>query len=356
MSVQWLPDRVLTEGRDFSVQRLILGTHTSLSEEEAANPASAAASATAATGTAAASAPSGSSGSATLPQNYLMIAEVRLPHGDPALTRGGASNSKPKMSGGSGSGSNKCDAMQLDDGGEGGGGAAAASASSAFDLDGVGGAYVAQQGRIKIVQNIPHKGEVNRARYSPHNPNLIATKSPHANVFVFDRSKHSSNEPPTDFEFKPDLVLEGHTAEGYGLAWNPHAATQGLLLSGSNDHLVCMWDVSAAAAGASKKRGSSFVCPPIQPLHTFRAHSNVVEDVAWSNFHPEQFASCGDDQRLLLWDTRTPQDPTASLNKASQHHTGNINCISFNHFTEFILASGASQWTQTHTHKRSRSL
>ena len=44
LTVQWLPDKKVLPGKDYSVQRVILGTHTSQSE-----------------------------------QNHLMIAEVRLP-------------------------------------------------------------------------------------------------------------------------------------------------------------------------------------------------------------------------------------------------------------------------------------
>jgi hypothetical protein len=40
--------------------------------------------------------------------------------------------------------------------------------------------------KIEITQKINHEGEVNRARYNPKNPYLIATKSPSADVYVFD--------------------------------------------------------------------------------------------------------------------------------------------------------------------------
>jgi hypothetical protein len=38
---------------------------------------------------------------------------------------------------------------------------------------------------------------------------------------VFDRTKHPS-KPHKNGECTPDLLLQGHTSEGYGLAWNPH--------------------------------------------------------------------------------------------------------------------------------------
>ena len=49
--------------------------------------------------------------------------------------------------------------------------------------------------------------QVNRARYMPQNPYLIATKSPAADVYVFDWSKHSS-KPDASGAFTPDLILK----------------------------------------------------------------------------------------------------------------------------------------------------
>jgi histone-binding protein RBBP4 len=55
-------------------------------------------------------------------------------------------------------------------------------------------------------------------------------------VFVFDKSKHSSKPNGTDS--KPDLRLKGHSKEGYGLAWNP--LTEGTaLLTCYASHIAC---------------------------------------------------------------------------------------------------------------------
>lgn len=58
-----------------------------------------------------------------------------------------------------------------------------------------------------------HEGEVNRARYMPQNPHLLATKSPSSEVFIFDYTKHPS-VPSPDNVCKPQLRLRGHTKEG----------------------------------------------------------------------------------------------------------------------------------------------
>ena len=49
-------------------------------------------------------------------------------------------------------------------------------------------------GKIEIEIKINHEGEVNRARYMPQNPCIIATKTPSSDVLVFDYTKHPSKQ------------------------------------------------------------------------------------------------------------------------------------------------------------------
>lgn len=52
-------------------------------------------------------------------------------------------------------------------------------------------------GKIEIEIKINHEGEVNRARYMPQNPCIIATKTPTSDVLVFDYTKHPSKPGKT---------------------------------------------------------------------------------------------------------------------------------------------------------------
>lgn len=74
------------------------------------------------------------------------------------------------------------------------------------------GAYNDSSPRIKIVQSITHDGEINRARYMPQKPDLIATKTVMGEVYIFDRTKHPSQ--PTNEDCNPNITLRGHTKEG----------------------------------------------------------------------------------------------------------------------------------------------
>ncbi len=148
----------------------------------------------------------------------------------------------------------------------------------------------------------------------PQDYNIIATKSSSPEVFIFDVRKYpevpdarsqaskalfkliyvDDIKPevysPKDFAnnfFHKVVRLRGHQKEGFGLSWN--LKDKGTLLSGSDDSLICLWDVNKNTVMDNNVRY-------ITASRTFRAHEDVVEDVDW---HPEQrniFASVGDDK------------------------------------------------------------
>jgi histone-binding protein RBBP4 len=254
LTCQWLPDKREVAGQDHSVHRMILGTHTTDGE-----------------------------------QNYLMIAECKLPNEDTEL-----------------------DARKYD------------------DERGEAGGFGGTSSKIEVTQKINHEGEVNRARYMPQNPYLIATKSISSETYVFDWSKHPS-KPKADGTFEPDLILKGHTKEGYGLQWNPHE--QGHLISGSDDSLICSWDIN----------GSSKASHILEPTATYTGHTSVVEDVAFHLHHSNLFGSVGDDAKLMIWDTREARYDKAKY--VVDAHAKEINCLAFNPFSEYIVATGSADKT-----------
>ena len=87
----------------------------------------------------------------------------------------------------------------------------------------------------------------------PQHPNVVATKPEAAEVYVFDCTKHpagldtaaskEADEQNGAGSASPEHTLRGHTEPGFAVAWSPNAP--GHLLSGANDGLICMWDVTA---------------------------------------------------------------------------------------------------------------
>ncbi|CAH8576266.1 unnamed protein product [Schistosoma mattheei] len=253
LSSQWLPEVTRPEGKDFSIHRLILGTHTS---DE---------------------------------QNHLLIASVHMPN----------------------------DNAQFD--------------PNSYDVErGEFGGFGAVTGKIEINIKINHEGEVNRARYMPQNPCVIATKTPSSDVLVFDYTKHPSKPDPSGV-CRPELRLRGHQKEGYGLSWNPNL--NGYLLSASDDYTICMWDINA-----TPKEGRIIDAQTI-----FTGHTSVVEDVSWHPLHESIFGSVADDKKLMIWDTRS--GCTTRPSHTVDSHLAEVNCLSFNPFSEYILATGSADRT-----------
>lgn len=282
LTVEWLPDARYLKGRYCTEQRLVMGTHTNGAEP-----------------------------------NYLMIAHARLPFSGDISESNQASTS---------AGERKEFTMAKCRNGvayyesEGGGGGSS----------GGGGSGVLQYGnveeRIKVIQKIYHPSEVNRARYMPQNPSIIATKGTESQVYVFDITKHPSE--PDAKRNRPDLYLVGHEKEGYGLDWNP--CRGGHIASGSDDGLVCVWDISASSESGERVHAKS----------TLRFHTNIVEDVAWHRMQPNILGSVGDDRKVAIWDDRNAGAPVAVVD--DPHGDKEVNAISFNPFNPFIFATGGS--------------
>lgn len=88
-----------------------------------------------------------------------------------------------------------------------------------------------------IDQKINHPGEINKARYMPQNPNIIATMCPDGRALIFDRTKHPLQPRNNTIDAQVELV--GHKSEGFGLAWNKN--NEGQLVTGSTDTTVKLW-------------------------------------------------------------------------------------------------------------------
>ena len=190
-----------------------------------------------------------------------------------------------------------------------------------------------KQSQVDVIARYGHNGEVNRARYMPQNPRIVATKSggDGGELYLFDFAALGDKLLTNKDQYSADhfLTLRGHTKEGYGLCWNELKA--GYLLSGAYDHRVCVWDVMAEAG---KSRGGT---KHLDPLHTFTGHSDCVSDVAWSAHNESVLFSVGDDKMLFMWDLRAAKKATAS-HVISDWAVNSIDC---NRFSQHLLATGS---------------
>lgn len=181
---------------------------------------------------------------------------------------------------------------------------------------------------LNIYIRILHEGEVNKAVFMPQMYNIIATKTNSGQVHIFDFSRHPTK--PADDEVKPELRLEGHTKLGFGLNWNEKRA--GLLLSGADDHKICLWDINQPKELKTK----------LAPLHEINYHQKGVNDTKFHRFHPDIFGSASEDMTLGIWDIRQKTD-SPCFNVIGHH--SEIFSLDFSPFNEHIFLTGSGDNT-----------
>lgn len=174
-------------------------------------------------------------------------------------------------------------------------------------------------------KSFPHRGGVNRIRSMPQNPHLLATMADTGRVHVWNVLEllKSLDAPPARLPATPEPVFtfDGHAEEGFAVDWSP--VQPGRLVTGDCARFMHVWNPSE----------SSWVVDRLPYL----GHTASVEDLQWSPSQPDVFASCSVDRTVRVWDTRTRE--RAKLFVAA--HLEDVNVISWNHRTAYLLCSGS---------------
>lgn len=195
-------------------------------------------------------------------------------------------------------------------------------------LQEIGGYTSAKDYGTKVMQKIFHTGEVNKARYMPQNPDIIASFSSDKNVYIYDRTRHPLEPPVLGDPPSPDVVLSHHTAEGFGLSWNPN--DKGKLLSAAGLELV-LWDLTRFDKSSKT----------LSPHTLFSCESLVVNDVEWSPFDSCVFASATDQGRIGMHDLRSQPRP-APVSFACSPANDDASSLAFNRENSNLLATSLS--------------
>ncbi|PHJ16545.1 wd-40 repeat [Cystoisospora suis] len=242
--------------------------------------------------------------------------------------------------------------------------------------------------KFTVTSRIPHEGECNRARFCPQAQSKVASKALDGSVYIFDISKfgpdvfhpsspvffgsssssslskshsltgkggggdsskrgsdsdeetedfvgmHASSTGPGDYMTdQAEVVLYGHSAEGWGLDWAPPSSGKSACVaSASDDALVCVWDIQAKPS--SSKR--------IPPLHKLVGDSNMrpLQDVRWKTGEGEGeiLLAVGDDGYLSMWDLRASHLPVLR----TQCSGTCLNALALNEHAPSVVATGGS--------------
>ncbi|KAJ2817129.1 Ribosome assembly protein rrb1, partial [Coemansia erecta] len=120
------------------------------------------------------------------------------------------------------------------------------------------------------------------------------------------------------------VVSHGQTEE-YAMDWN----VDGRLLTGDCGHSNQIYLTTRR-----NDTGASFVTD----RKAFRGYTALVEDIQWSPEESSVFASCSVDQTIKIWDVRAKNHKYAL--DVLDAHDSDINVISWNCWTWYLLASG----------------
>ncbi|KAH3678281.1 hypothetical protein WICMUC_001605 [Wickerhamomyces mucosus] len=181
-------------------------------------------------------------------------------------------------------------------------------------------------GKFQNIQKFLHRGEINKLRYLPQNPNLISSINDKGHVHIFDKTKLPSL-PVDDFRF--EMSLQYHKDEGFGLNWNNNK--EGVLLTSSMDGTTATWDITKFSKSA----------PVITtPIHAYKTDEKGTNDCQWNPLHDSIFATVGEDNNVKIFDERKQGNELIRSN--NKLHSGGINALSFNNHNSFALSTADS--------------
>ncbi|KAL8939574.1 MAG: hypothetical protein Q9216_003276 [Gyalolechia sp. 2 TL-2023] len=122
----------------------------------------------------------------------------------------------------------------------------------------------------------------------------VATAAANGQIVIYD-----INRPGIEL-----ARLHEHSRQVHRVAFNPHQGA--LLLSGSQDATIRLWDLRALA-----RHESVMTC---QSLHKYPGNNEGVRDLRWSPTEGVEFAAGTDNGVVQRWDIQRPNVPLLKLN------------------------------------------
>lgn len=207
--------------------------------------------------------------------------------------------------------------------------------------------------QFEVKAKLNHPEEVNKALHMPEHPFIIASRVVNGDILVFDYSKHESF--PTDQLVHPQLLLKGHSKEGYAMDWGNGASNNSYLVSGGSDNIINLWDFNKSTNGilnssarshfnyvdgadSSPKQSTDLSPPILEPIRSISWHSSDINDLKWHPSSYSVFGSASDDGTFAIWDLRSSSSADSpSLFKRTE---AGINTLSFNQFVPTMISTG----------------
>ncbi|CAO1633636.1 unnamed protein product [Parajaminaea phylloscopi] len=199
-------------------------------------------------------------------------------------------------------------------------------------------------------RSIPVLGGINRVRAAPVappssdsetclDPYPVAAWSELGKVHIFDVRPlfNALDQPGSQYDKRkanmPLYTVEAHRGvEGYAMDWagagSSGAKASSLRLLTGDIHSNIYLTTSS---------NSGFTTSPTP----FASHTSSVEDLQWSPSETTVFASCSADCSVRVWDVRVKS--RKSVITVDKAHPQDVNVISWNRKTDYLLVSGGDE-------------
>lgn len=180
-------------------------------------------------------------------------------------------------------------------------------------------------------RSVKHHGGVNRIRLMPQTDvaTVAATFADTAEVHLFDLSQQvkALDVAPMNkiSQAAPTYTVTKHSTEGFALDWSRQVP--GKLLSGDCNSKILLTSYQNGGWTTDNK--------------PYEGHTDSVEDIQWSPYEKEVFASGSVDKTIRIWDARKKNKSVLNV----QAHTTDVNVISWSKVVSYLLASGSDDGT-----------
>lgn len=185
---------------------------------------------------------------------------------------------------------------------------------------------------LNQLQKINHRGDVNKLRYMPQNPDVIASANNLGDLVIYDRTKHSTlmNSINTDIN-KPNLRLSNQNTSSaivdiFAIDWNKQK--EGVIVSGNMNGEINVYDIK-----------NDFKSKENINLNASKTYNSGIgiNDIEWIPNHDSILCAADDNGSMKLYDTRLAPDLLIVLQHKPSLH--GINSLSINSANNYCLAT-----------------
>jgi len=182
-----------------------------------------------------------------------------------------------------------------------------------------------------------HHSSVYQAKFSPHQPDMIASGSRDGTLKLFDlrAPAYMATGPATNTFTNPlsaaVLTVPASGTEVLSLDWNKYRSF--VLASAGVDKMIKVWDCRMVKIGEAGNVGG--ICEAQLPGHEY-----AVRKIQWSPHRADVLASASYDMTCRVWNTAPPPGQPQLLYIHDPHTEFVVGC-SWSLYDEGVLASCA---------------